>query len=314
MASPSDDISEVSSVSNMCWDGAEGDEDDFLLERPQLFGRAEESERLLKTFEQVQKTQRSSTVVVHGESGLGKTSLVDTLRLPVLESGGYFCAGKFFQNSEFQEPYSAIMAAFSDVCDIVTQSEGFDEERRSEIQQKLGNDGFLLTTAVSNITSFLLGINSDGDDASCVSSLCDEAVDMVVTGRSLSKFNVACKTFMQAMSSKEHPLVIFFDDIQWMDVGSRQLIELFINEQHLKNVLLILAYREEEADKVDSIMQQHKDQIVDIQLNSLDSRAINEIVCGVIGEKAEGAKDLSQLVEKRSEGNRKCVYMFAPYY
>ena len=195
---------------------------------------------------------------------------------------------------------------------IVTQSEHFDEERRNEIQQKLGDDGFLLTKAVSNITSFLLGINSGGDDASCVSGLGDEAVDLVVNERSLSKFNVACKTFMQAMSSKEHPLVIFFDDIQWMDVGSRQLIELFINEQDLKNVLLILAYREEEADKVESIMQQHEDQIVDIHLNSLDSRAIYEIVCGVTGEKAEGAKDLSQLVEKRSEGNRKSIYMFAP--
>jgi predicted ATPase len=74
-------------------------------------------------------------VLVHGESGSGKTSLIDLLRQSVsCDSQGYFVAGKYFQDSGIQEPF--IMAAFSDLCDLVGQSEDFTEERSSEIQQR----------------------------------------------------------------------------------------------------------------------------------------------------------------------------------
>jgi predicted ATPase len=73
---------------------------------------------------------RKTIVVLHGLSGSGKTSLVDTLREPVASSHGYFVAGKFFQPTMdvTQEPHSAIMAAFSDLCDLVLQSSDFDNQ------------------------------------------------------------------------------------------------------------------------------------------------------------------------------------------
>ena len=33
------------------------------------------------------------------------------------------------------------MAAFSDLCDLVSQSDDFNDERRLDIQNKLGADG-----------------------------------------------------------------------------------------------------------------------------------------------------------------------------
>ena len=152
--------SEVSSLSYTRWGGDEDEFNDDLGQQRQLFGRTEEVVLLRQTFDKVLRSKNASTVVVHGMSGLGKTSLVDTLRVPVLQSGGYFCAGKFFQNSEVQEPFSAIMAAFSDVCDVVAQSEDLTDKRKNEIQAQLGDDGYLLTRAISNITAFLL----DGAD------------------------------------------------------------------------------------------------------------------------------------------------------
>ena len=298
---------EISSLSNTYCSDVGCDDEDTTAHRL-LFGRTKETLLLHKTLESVLEQQHGTgrVVIVHGESGVGKTSLVDTLRVPVLESGGCFCGGKFFQNSSLQEPYSAILAAFSDVCDVVAQD--MTEERRREIQHKLGEDGFLLTKAVSNITTFLETATpgADNDTASLMSED-TAAIDLVVVNeRSLSKFNVACKTFMQAMSSDSHPLVIFFDDIQWMDIGSKQLIELFIHDKHeLRNVLMVLAYRDEEAHKVASIAQHG---LVDIHLKNLDSGAIYDMVCATTGEtnKPERIQELSELVLKRSEGNRKC--------
>ena len=49
----------------------------------------------------------------------------------------------------------------------------------------------------------------------------------------LANFVVACKTFLQAMSSNKHPIVLFIDDIQWMDEGSKPLIRLLLRAQGL---------------------------------------------------------------------------------
>lgn len=295
---------DVSSISESWWSMEEEEDELFTNHQQQLFGRSDETALLHHTFEQVLETKRASTVVVHGESGVGKTSLVDTLRARVVESGGYFCAGKFFQNSELQEPYSAIMSAFSDLCDLVDSDccSSRNDKRKREIQRKLGSDGYLLTKAVSNITPFLLK-----DQGATGDSMRSNEVDLVVNDNSLAKFKVACKTFLQAMSSDDHPVVIFFDDIQWMDkAGSRPLIELFINDKELRNVLLILTYRDEEAENATSILQQHEaNRFVDIQVARLNSTAIHDLVCTLTEERSERMRELSELVDKRSEGNRK---------
>lgn len=114
-------MSDCSSITGSYWDLGDESSFDQLLDSGEpvvsIFGGARETQLLSETFQQVLDTKCAAKVVVHGESGVGKTSLVDTLRVPVIHSQGYFCAGKFFQNSSVQEPYSAIMAAFSDVCD-----------------------------------------------------------------------------------------------------------------------------------------------------------------------------------------------------
>jgi predicted ATPase len=122
--------------------------------------------------------------VLHGLSGSGKTSLVETLREPVASSHGYFVAGKFFQPTMdvTQEPHSAIMAAFSDLCDLVLQSSDFDDHTRIKVQEALGDDANLLVRAISNLSPFL-------DDDSQLSRV--DTHD----ARGLIKFKVACMRF-----------------------------------------------------------------------------------------------------------------------
>ena len=87
-----------------------------------VHGRDREKRQILEAYQRVLDTQESQIAFVHGTSGQGKTVLIDTLREPVCETNGYFCSGKFFQDPGIQEPYSAITAAFSDLCDLVAQS------------------------------------------------------------------------------------------------------------------------------------------------------------------------------------------------
>ena len=71
---------------------------------PPICGRAQQVGQLRKAYEQVVASKGYCVVTVHGTSGVGKTALVETLRTTVCKSRGFFCSGKFFQNSRIHEP------------------------------------------------------------------------------------------------------------------------------------------------------------------------------------------------------------------
>jgi predicted ATPase len=178
--------------------------------------------------------------------------------------GDYFVTGKFFQGADVQEPHSAIVAAFSDVCDLIAQSDDFDEIRRREIQLALASDGQLLKRFISNLAPFL------GSEPPIGHKLQNHETIDVFMESTLAQFKLACKTFLRAMASREHPLVIVIDDIQWMDEGSKLLIEMFLHDADLKYVMLILCYRDEERDSVVDLLDRCDERLVNISLQSLD--------------------------------------------
>ena len=106
-----------------------------------IYGRDKETLILLNAYTRLLQTNQAQTVLLHGESGSGKTALVNVLRDRVCDgrTPAYFVTGKYFQNSGgVQEAHSAITAAFSDLCDLVDQSDDTDEKRRCQIKEALG--------------------------------------------------------------------------------------------------------------------------------------------------------------------------------
>jgi predicted ATPase len=45
---------------------------------------------------------------------------------------------------------------------------------------------------------------------------------------------------------REHPLVLFLDDLQWLDAASLQLLEHLVTHPDVRHLLLIGAYRDNE--------------------------------------------------------------------
>jgi predicted ATPase len=279
---------------------------------PVLFGRSHDLQRLQQAYQQVcdSQTKSAMTVLVHGISGSGKTALVHQLRKTICDSGGFFVTGKYFQGSGVQEPYSAFMAAFSDLCDLVSQSEDSNEERRLEIQNKLGADGYRLEKTVSNLSPFLPKSTATPD--------ADYGDNTVTRSNAvLVKFMVACKTFLQAMSSKKHPIVLFVDDIQLMDEGSKPLIRLLMSAQGLSNIMMIFAYRDEDQDAVSRILNDSTDQqehtdlhLLDIKLQNLEVQSVHELVAARIRPASAGTEELGNLIVTKTMGNPFHVVQF----
>ena len=93
---------------------------------------------LNQAYQRVKNTGRAGVVFVHGQAGSGKTSLVETMREAVVISGGYFVAGKFDQ-IPVKDPYSALVAALDDLCDLIGQSDRMEVVKK-DLLETLGDE------------------------------------------------------------------------------------------------------------------------------------------------------------------------------
>ncbi|KAI2512185.1 histidine kinase [Fragilaria crotonensis] len=281
-------------------DGDDALEFSTVADEVVLYGRTRETNLLLGAYSELSSNnqpQKVTKVIVHGDAGSGKTSLVDLLRKPVFDTNGFFVSGKYSQNSSVQEPNSAIMAALSDLCDLLIQSPDFTEERRTQFQLELGvENGRILEKCITNLSP-LLG-KPRGDEGG--------SADMSVRNvAAYTRFKVAFKTFLQAVSCDKHPIVLFIDDIQWMDESSRKLIEVLLHDQELSSIMVILAYRDEESASVADILDEMKnnEDTLDLALDNLDTDAVLEIVSSVTGSSTSSTKELSSVIAKKTMGN-----------
>ena len=53
--------------------------------------------------------------------------------------------------------------------------------------------------------------------------------------------------FIGALSTSEHPLVVFFDDLQWIDAASLNLLQSLASSAEVSNIMIVGAYRDNEV-------------------------------------------------------------------
>jgi histidine kinase len=246
-------------------------------------------------------------VIVHGISGSGKTVLVEhSLRHLTTDAQGFFVSGKYEANAGIREPHAAILEAFSDLCDLTIQSADFNV-RKKDIQYIMGRQSArILSQAISNLSP--IWQNEIGTKCFLESSMEDQEslyLSEALNATAFAKFMVACKSFLKAMSSKEHPIVLFIDDIQWMDHGSKQLLSFLMNDHELTNIMIVLAYRDEEENAIAEFLQEVRSfpNVTDIGISNLDVDAVNNLISEIVGSKTSSTEELSNVVATKTRGN-----------
>jgi serine/threonine protein kinase len=202
-------------------------EDDIAnkLQIPQkLYGREQEIATLLTAFERVAVSGNKEIVLVSGYSGIGKSALVQELYKPITRQRGYFISGKFDQ---FQRniPYAAMVSAFSSlVRQLLAESEAKLTLWRERLMAALGVNGQVIIDVIPEI-ELIIGKQAP--------------VAELGATESQNRFNLVFTEFIRACCQAEHPLVLFLDDLQWVDLATLKLIELIAHDDRLNSLLLI---------------------------------------------------------------------------
>ena len=73
------------------------------------------------------------------------------------------------------------------------------------------------------------------------------------------RFQLVFRRFIGVFARPEHPLVLFLDDLQWLDAATLDLIEELLTQPDVRHLMLIGAYRDNEVGAVPSAGAEARD-------------------------------------------------------
>ncbi|AFZ06423.1 multi-sensor signal transduction multi-kinase [Oscillatoria nigro-viridis PCC 7112] len=256
-----------------------------------LYGREEEVAQLLAAFERV-SLGATEMMLVAGFSGIGKTAVVNEVHKPIVRQRGYFIKGKYDQ---FQRniPFSAFVQAFRDLMgQLLSESDTQLPTWKIKILAAVGDSGQVLIDVIPELER-IIGAQLPATELS--------------GSAAQNRFNLLMQKFVQVFTSKEHPLVMFLDDLQWADSASLNLLQLLMMET---GYLLVLgAYRDREVSPVHPLILT-VDEIVKtgatvntITLQPLSQPDMNLLVADTLNCESSLAQPLTKLVSQKTQGN-----------
>ncbi|WP_071517429.1 hybrid sensor histidine kinase/response regulator [Geitlerinema sp. PCC 9228] len=262
----------------------------------QLFGREAETRTLQDALQCVCQGS-SKLVLVSGYSGIGKSALVESLREPTLQQGGYYISGKFDQ---FQRdiPYAAFIQAFQDlVRQILAQPQEQLETWNQKLKKALGSNGQVIIDAIGEV-EYIIGKQPP--------------VPTLSPAETQNRFQLVFKQFVSVFAQPETPLTIFLDDLQWADAGSLKLLQLLASDMDSRYLLLVGAYRDNEVSPthpltrvVEKIAQRR--QIVRVPVGNLQIAHVEELLATMLdapNSATESAyRELAELLHAKTQGN-----------
>ncbi|MEH2270653.1 MAG: AAA family ATPase [Nostoc sp.] len=266
--------------------------DRFIIPE-KLYGREHEVETLLKAFDRVTNNQ-TELMLVAGFSGIGKTAVVNEVHKPIVRQRGYFIKGKFDQFNR-NIPFFAFVQAFRDLMgQLLSESDGHLSTWKNKILQALGENGQVILEVIPELEQ-IIGHQPPATELS--------------PNAAQNRFNLLLQRFLQVFTTKEHPLVIFLDDMQWADSASMKLIQLLMNESKEGYLLLIGAYRDNEVSAAHPLMLTLDEitkanvTINKITLAPLSEASLNQLLADTLRCSLINTQMLTQLVYQKTKGN-----------
>ncbi|HEY9766963.1 MAG TPA: PAS domain S-box protein [Coleofasciculaceae cyanobacterium] len=114
---------------------------------------------------------------------------------------------------------------------------------------------------------------------------------------------------MRAFCAKEHPLVIFLDDLQWIDSATLKLIELILLDEQTQSLFLIGAYRNHEVSSTHSLilmlesLRKQGAALQKITLPPLTLEPLTQLVAETLHRNPDAVRSLAQVMLRKTEGN-----------
>ena len=259
--------------------------------RSRLYGRRKELERLFSAFDRA-KVHGCEMMLIGGPAGVGKTTFVRELRDYVIKEQGIFLEGSFDKNN-MERPYSGWIKALDAFVDITTQ-QGDSElaQWRRVILTSMGNPGRMLVGLVPSLSQIV---------GQQIEFPLPPSADIH------NRFHYYFLELIRVISGNR-PLVIFLDELQWIDPESQNLLYYILNSD-LLHVLVVGTYCDTDIDDRKSFSQtindlrKNKTNMQYLKLNNLAKGDVAALLMDTFKFNRTELDVLTDRVFQLSEGN-----------
>ena len=299
----------------------EHDAPDRLLIPEKLYGRAQEVETLLASFDRIVKSGRPELVLVSGYSGIGKSSVVNELHKALVPPRGLFASGKFDQYKR-DIPYATLAQAFQSLIRwLLGKSDAELSNWRDALLKALDPNGSLMVDLVPEL-KLIIGEQPP--------------VPELPPQDAQSRFQLVFRRFIGVFAQREHPLALFLDDLQWLDAATLDLLEDLLSsdfaddegsepkdrklrrtkQPDVRHLMLIGAYRDNEVNSAHPLMRkleairQAGAKVREIILAPLAYEDLGRLIADSLHCEPEDITPLAQLVDGKTAGNPFFVIQF----
>ncbi|WP_437652593.1 trifunctional serine/threonine-protein kinase/ATP-binding protein/sensor histidine kinase [Sorangium sp. So ce1182] len=266
---------------------------DRLRVPQKLYGRDPERQALLDALERV-VAGASEVMLVSGYSGVGKSTLVRELYRPVTRRRGYFISGKFDQLQR-DVPYAPLLQAFRELClQLLSESEERVAGWRRKLLAVLGPNGRLITEVIPEV-ELIIGPQPQ--------------VQELGANEEKNRFHLVFQSFIGVFARREHPLVLFIDDLQWVDSASLDLCSALMSEPGRYHLFILGAYRDNEVSALHPLMlflaklRETGAVVGEIALCPLSLAHVAELVSDTFDRDPAAAAPLARLAHAKTGGN-----------
>ena len=267
---------------------------------PGLYGREDEINVLEAALERVSQGA-TEMVLVSGSAGVGKTVLVGEIHRSVAQKNGFFISGKFDQ-LRHNIPYSALIQALRGLIREISAEDKSGRERwKSRIRTALGPNGQLMTRVIPELEQVI------GPQPPLPEMGAQEA---------RNRFTAVLLDFIDLFCEKTHPLVIFLDDLQWVDADTLKLVERIAQDPERKPLLFLGAYRDNEVEADHrltigiEVIKKTGQPVQIIPLKPLNPEDISQLLVHTCHCRPEEANPLAELLMRKTGGNPFFVSQF----
>lgn len=256
-----------------------------------LYGRELEVAAVVAGFNRVAETGTPELLLISGESGSGKSSLVREV-FNQLRCRPHFSASGKFDEVKRATPYAGLAQALQALVHPILGYEDAEYARwRTILQAALGTHVRLMSGLVPEL-ALIMG------EQPPISHLPPQAEK--------ERFLRLATRLIGAFGAEGRPLVLFLDDLQWIDAGTLAVVEYLVTDQTVRNILLIGAYRTGEVDGDHPLRKGFAEaRAVErtLALRPLREADIGHLVSDVLGCARDVAMPLAALIHEKTRGD-----------